>query len=236
MDRKKTIIIAAVINAGLLAVLFIAAMTMQEESLPQTEFVHTLGNRVEAPKPLFNERVEVPAAPATLAALPVVEAPQAPLPIRTEEPVVHHLPPVAAERSAPTPMAPLVSAAPVAALRPTEISVERGDSLEKLAKKHNTSVDELIKLNQLPSSFLKVGQKLKIPFSQTGSPIAKETKAAPAAPIVADQAEYYTMKVGDNPWSIAMKHHLKVNELLKMNGLNEEKARKLKPGDRLRIR
>jgi LysM repeat protein len=133
-------------------------------------------------------------------------------------------------------MAPLVSAAPVAALRPTEISVERGDSLEKLAKKHNTSVDELIKLNQLPSSFLKVGQKLKIPFSQTGSPIAKETKAAPAAPIVADQAEYYTMKVGDNPWSIAMKHHLKVNELLKMNGLNEEKARKLKPGDRLRIR
>ena len=48
--------------------------------------------------------------------------------------------------------------------------------------------------------------------------------------------EYYTMKVGDNPWAIAMKHHMKVEELLRLNGLNEERARKLKPGDRLRTR
>lgn len=229
MDRKKTIIIAVVINAGLLAVLFIAAMTMQEESLPQTELIHTLGNRVEAPKPLFNERVEVPVALPMLSALPV-EIPQVSLPLKNEEPVVHHLPPLAAERSAPVPMAPVL---PLGAPKPLEISVERGDSLEKLAKKHGTSVDELIKFNQLPSSFLKIGQKLKIPFSQIGASVAKEI---PVSPSMADQAEYYTMKVGDNPWSIAMKHHLKVNELLKMNGLNEEKARKLKPGDRLRIR
>jgi len=48
--------------------------------------------------------------------------------------------------------------------------------------------------------------------------------------------DYYTVKVGDNPWTIAMKHHMKVEELLRINSLNEEKARKLKPGDRLRIR
>ncbi|HEY4254932.1 MAG TPA: LysM domain-containing protein, partial [Chlamydiales bacterium] len=49
-------------------------------------------------------------------------------------------------------------------------------------------------------------------------------------------ADYYIVKVGDNPWTIAMKHHLKVEELLKLNGLNEQRARKLKPGDRLRIK
>ncbi|HSX13751.1 MAG TPA: LysM domain-containing protein [Chlamydiales bacterium] len=48
--------------------------------------------------------------------------------------------------------------------------------------------------------------------------------------------EYYIVKVGDNPWGIAMKHHMKLEELLKLNQLNEEKARKLKPGDRLRTR
>ncbi|MCC6128147.1 MAG: LysM peptidoglycan-binding domain-containing protein [Chlamydiae bacterium] len=51
-----------------------------------------------------------------------------------------------------------------------------------------------------------------------------------------DSVTYYTVKVGDNPWTIAMKHNMKVEELLRLNGLNEEKARKLKPGDRLRTK
>ncbi len=63
------------------------------------------------------------------------------------------------------------------------------------------------------------------------------SRTLPEKPIVTPAAaEYYTVKVGDNPWSIAMKHHMKVEELLKLNGLNEENARKLKPGNRLRIR
>jgi LysM repeat protein len=62
-------------------------------------------------------------------------------------------------------------------------------------------------------------------------------KSAPVEkPAQSTGPDYYTVKVGDNPWMIAMKHHLKLEELLKLNGLNEEKARKLKPGDRLRIK
>jgi LysM repeat protein len=68
------------------------------------------------------------------------------------------------------------------------------------------------------------------------SQVAAKMKSPPAPAPIETQAEYYTMKVGDNPWSIAMKHHIKVDELLKMNGLNEKTARKLKPGDRLKIR
>lgn len=49
------------------------------------------------------------------------------------------------------------------------------------------------------------------------------------------EAKYYTVKSGDNPWSIAVKNKIKLDQLLKLNDLNEEKARRLKPGDKLRI-
>ncbi len=219
MDRKKTIVIAVMINAGLLAVLFIAAMTMREEPASQTD--------LESPKPLFGDRIEIPAPSPMTDALPI-EIPIAPLVLKPEESIAHQLPPREIVTPAlSTPIAPNPVPAGV------EIAVQKGDSLEKIAKQHHTSVDEIIKLNQLPSSFLKIGQRLKIPVEKT---LPSVPKAKPIVQGSSDQAEYYTMKVGDNPWSIAMKHHLKVDELLKLNGLNEEKARKLKPGDRLKIR
>ncbi len=114
--------------------------------------------------------------------------------------------------------------------------VKKGDTLEKIAKIRNTTVDEIIKLNHLPSSFLRVGQTLKLPAERTEKAAMKSAPKAAEKLAQREGPDYYTVKVGDNPWSIAMKHHLKVEELLKLNGLNEEKARKLKPGDRLRIR
>ncbi len=87
-----------------------------------------------------------------------------------------------------------------------------------------------MKVNQLTSNLLHIGQVLKIPSEKANSAVSTTKKA------VENHPEYYVMKVGDNPWSIAMKHHIKVDELLRLNGLNEEKARRLKPGDRLRIR
>jgi LysM repeat protein len=116
-----------------------------------------------------------------------------------------------------------------------EVTVKKGDSLDKIARAHGTTVDEIIKTNRLPSSFLREGQVLKLPAQK----IAAAPKPKPAAvekPLSSSGPEYYTVKVGDNPWTIAMKHHMKVEELLKLNNLNEERARKLKPGDRLRIR
>jgi peptidoglycan DL-endopeptidase LytF len=114
-----------------------------------------------------------------------------------------------------------------------EVSVKKGDTLDKIAKANNTTADEIIKLNQLPGTFLKVGQILKIPEPKAvvaNEPKLNLEKASNVGP------EYYVVKVGDNPWGIAMKHHIKLEELLKLNQLNEEKARKLKPGDRLRTR
>ena len=209
MDRKKTIVAAVMINAALLTVLFIVAMTMEEANVSNVSFEKPL-DRLE--QPLFQEPIPI--------ALEIPVATE----LKIQEQVVHQLP-------LPAPVEPVAIAPVPSPSQGTVVVVQKGDNLEKIAKRHNTTVSELLKYNQLPNTFLKVGQKLKIPSEQA---IVAMPKAKPV--LQSDTSEYYTMKVGDNPWSIAMKHHLKVDELLKLNGLNEEKARKLKPGDRLRIR
>lgn len=221
MNRKNIILIAVLINAGLLAVLLVAALTTQDELPPATSIV------ADAPLtlPKFDDTAlyhELPSMPEP------VKSAEIPLALAESESLLHKLPPLVAE-SAPTPVVAAPSI-PIAIPMPLhQVSVKKGDNLEKIAKVNRTTVDEIIKLNQLPSSFLKVGQVLKLPTERSLPKIANK-KPAELSP------EYYTMKVGDNPWAIAMKHHMKVEELLRLNGLNEERARKLKPGDRLRIR
>lgn len=220
MNRKNTILIAVLVNAGLLAVLLIAALTTQEDPLPSPSMM------AEAPLlPKFDEpplfRAALPLREEIVLADPI----QVVAPSHEPEPIVHQLPPLLPEQT--------LAAVPMAVTPPaisSEWTVKKGDTLEKIAKAHQTTVDGLIKLNHLTNSFLKVGQVLKIPTEKVLAKVLPEKKSGPTGP------EYYTMKVGDNPWAIAMKHHMKVEELLRLNGLNEERARKLKPGDRLRIR
>ncbi len=221
MNRKKTILIAVLINAGLLAVLLIAALTTQDELPPATSIA------ADAPLTLPKFDDTLPYRELPLMPEPAKPA-EMPLVLAEPEPLLHKLPPLVPESTPSLPPAPVVPV--VATPMPLhQVTVKKGDNLEKIAKAHRTTVDELIKLNQLPSSFLKIGQILKIP-TERSLPKTAEKKAAELGP------EYYTMKVGENPWAIAVKHHMKVEELLRLNGLNEERARKLKPGDRLRIR
>lgn len=210
MQRKNTIIIAVLINAALLSVLFIAAFTMQEEELPKEgiAFKEVPLSPVEE-APVYHEIASlIPPAP--------------PAPVLEEPVVVHKLPPQVVESAPPIVAAPVLPPLPI-----QEVAVKKGDTLDKLARSHHTTVDEIVKLNHLPSTSLKIGQTLKMP---TGQSKVAEKK------VIETPSEYYTMKVGENPWAIAQRHHMKVEELLKLNGLNEEKARKLKPGDRLRVK
>lgn len=221
MNRKNTILIAVLINAGLLAVLLVAALTTEDELPAQ--------NMIAKEEPLALPKFDEPPMYQELPLLAMSETSKSPEAAPVPEPVLHQLPPLVHE-AAPvvhTP-APAIKAEPVVA-HLNEVTVKKGDNLEKIAKVHHTTVDEIIKLNRLPSSFLKVGQVLKIPGERSLAK-APEKKPAELGP------EYYTMKVGENPWAIAIRHHMKLDELLRLNGLNEEKARKLKPGDRLRIR
>lgn len=230
MNRKNTILVAVMINAGLLAVLLVAALTTQNEITPS----HTLISDAPHQLPKFDDTPLFSELPNVVQE-PIVKSIEIPIVLANPEPLQHQLPPLVAETPpAPIPAPPVVAVAPPVISPSTQmplnqITVKKGDSLEKIAKANHTTVDQILKLNNLSNSMLKIGQVLKIPTERSLAKVP-EKKIAETGP------EYYTMKVGDNPWAIAMKHHMKVEELLRLNGLNEERARKLKAGDRLRIR
>ena len=212
MSKRDTIIISVLVNAGLLVVLFITSVTSKEEVFVDSsaKFASTFMPNEKA-VPIEEENFEI-----------VKEELKEILPLQdlnksqeTKKAVVHRLPPQAKEAQT-LPTLPHEE-------NVIEHIVQRGDSLEKIAHLYHTSVKDLQSRNHLTDSFLKIGQRIEL--------IAGEEKKEPTV-----QGEYYTVKVGDNPWTIAMKNHIKVDALLKMNHLNEEKARKLKPGDKLRIR
>lgn len=95
--------------------------------------------------------------------------------------------------------------------------VEKGDSLWSIARKLNTTVDELKSLNNLTSNNLAIGQVLKIP----GSNIQNETD------------EFYIVKSGDTLYSIARENGLTVQDIISLNNLP---STNLKVGQRLRLK
>jgi len=214
MSRRDAIIVAVLINACLLTLLFVSAVTHKEPEIVQQEPIE--------PRQIMSQQVDEPPV--------LVESRKPSLPKEeTKEEIVHKLPSMETDATAVLP--PPVKNEEKK--KDKEVVIKKGDSLEKIAKRHNCSVKEIVSLNQLNSSFLRIGQVLKIPegkITNTNSPRKQEEQKQ----IVT--SEYYTVKSGDNPWTIAMKHHMKVEELLKLNHLNEQKAKKLKPGDKLRIR
>lgn len=79
-------------------------------------------------------------------------------------------------------------------------TVKKGDSLYKIATAYNTSVSEIMNLNNLKSTSLSIGQVLKIPINTTTS-------------------QTYIVKSGDNLYSIAKKFNTSVNAIKSKNGL-----------------
>ena len=88
--------------------------------------------------------------------------------------------------------------------------VKSGDSLYSIARKYNTTVDELKKLNNLSNNVLSIGQVLKIPSSSESSNTGSGTGTT----------NTYVVKSGDSLYSIARKYNTTVDELKKLNNLS----------------
>lgn len=96
--------------------------------------------------------------------------------------------------------------------------VKPGDTLYSIAKQYNTTVNDLIKLNNLSTNTLSIGQQLRIPMNDNNT----------------NDTNYvlYTIKVGDNLYSIAKKYGVTVDEIKRLNGLTSDL---LSIGQKLRI-
>ena len=231
MSRRDTIIIAVLVNAALLMILFATAIRTgdsKEEIKKKNSRGTELAVTPSVQDELLNEFVT--SAPTITAPIgqslypfeetEIVIAPQ---PTYTSPPIVHNPPP-----TTPTNLSHSVEKQDSPFVN---ITVKKGDFLEKIAKANNTTVASIMKASNLSSTQLKIGQVLKVPLTK-GDKIPPAS--SPQSPSVS--GEFYIVKEGDNPWLIASRNKINLEELLRLNGLDDQKAKHLRPGDRLKIR
>ncbi len=80
-------------------------------------------------------------------------------------------------------------------------TVKKGDNLYTIAKRYNTTVDELIRINNLKTNNLYINQELRIPINGSQDSIT------------------YIVKAGDNLYAIAKKYNTTVDAIKNFNNL-----------------
>jgi len=132
--------------------------------------------------------------------------------------------PGSANAVAITPPKPVENVAPV-----STYTVERGDSLWSIAKKHGITVAELAKANNVTSgTALKPGRKLIVP-GKPGQPAAAATEAAAlpatatttAKPVASGEVVKHTVQTGESLGVIARKYGVSVGELAAANNITD---------------
>ena len=140
-------------------------------------------------------------------------------------------------------------------------TVKSGDTPGQIARWYNVHLNDLTAWNNISRNIIRVGQRLTIYVPENrkehyerinllsssakqelaGQPVAQNTTAsaptasASAIPTGNSEYEYYTVRSGDNLWSIARKFPgISNNDLMRLNNITDERS--LKVGQRLRIR
>jgi peptidoglycan endopeptidase LytF len=225
MNRKDTILVAVLINAGVLVVLFTSALKQKQSelNLAKTQNLPEVEAVCHEPVAILKDEIDMAIEQA------IKERAQNQQPVSVPQEIVFDAETKDQSQELQTPNVPLQ------AVSYADVTVKQGDFLAKIAKRYNVTVEEIMRINNLKNSNLRVGQVLKVPKAQAQAPqaVAAAVKEAPKAP---EGFKYYVVKAGDNPWTIAHKHNMKLEELLKMNQLTPEKAKSLKIGDKLKVK
>ncbi len=120
--------------------------------------------------------------------------------------------------------------------------VKAGDSCYKIARAHKVSLRALMAANGLTAataSRLQIGQKLTIPEGgkyvapQNSGKKSSSGAAASSGKVTLSDDGYYIVQPGDNVPKIARKLGVKWSELMKVNNITEESARRLQIGQKL---
>lgn len=238
MSRKDTIVITVLINLGLLAILFATAVIYDDDKTidAHAEIQNSLSTTVSSNPVHYSD-----ANKSSDAILVTAETPTDEMDHVLSDYVSSEGQDISVfEESVYEPVAPKEETKVASASNMpvdnhfVEITVKRGDALEKIARANNTTVSSIIKENNLRSERLTIGQVLRVP-------VGRKKTIQPAEETVKSESDssdkqYYIVKSGDSPWKIARQFNVKFEDLLTLNNLNEDKARNLKVGDKIRIK
>lgn len=97
-------------------------------------------------------------------------------------------------------------------------TVQKGDTLSHIARKHNTSVSQLKKLNSLTSDRIYINQQITVTSSTATSTNKAPTTNAPTPPKAATTS--YTVVSGDTLIKIANQHNISLGELQSWNNIS----------------
>lgn len=130
---------------------------------------------------------------------------------------------------------------PISLFSQTSHTVVKGDTLYSIAKRYNTTVEEIRKKNGLAdSSVVQIGKKLVIPTQSNSTATEKNSSNSPVLTASTSTSnsnstknstpsewESYTIKKGDTLFSLAKARGITLNELLAKNGLTQNQLIKL---------
>lgn len=121
-------------------------------------------------------------------------------------------------------------------LRWKRYTVAKGDTLGKIAQKHDTNISAIQRINKLNGNTIRLGQHLLLPVSSEAE--TEYTLSAPNRVAKAQQSNSgikleYIVKDGDTLWDISREHKVTVANLAKWNAIAQRSA--LKPGQKLAI-
>jgi len=122
------------------------------------------------------------------------------------------------QRGAPMPRS-VPAVASVASGTTVTYTVRRGDSLWRLAHRYATTVEQITRDNGLTSDRLSIGQELKITAGGTAT--------------TSSSSRTYVVRSGDTPGAIARAHRVRLDDLLRTNGLGRRST--IYPGQTLVI-
>ena len=113
--------------------------------------------------------------------------------------------------------------------------VRRGDTLSHIAMRNRTGVSTIRRLNRLGRrSFIRVGQRLKVPDRGTRSLRARYRRKGRSRKVDLGSGEFHTVRRGENLSLIARKYGVSVSKLKRLNRLGRRSL--IKAGQKIKIK
>lgn len=123
------------------------------------------------------------------------------------------------------------STRPYTSSEPRQITVQRGDTLYKIARRYNVSVSSIKRANGLRNSVIRPGQVLILAAATESAP--PSTLQSERSTVATYSARTHTVQPGETLYSISRRTGIGINQLKRLNGIDD--PRRLRTGQVLQL-